>query len=126
MASALNVRPAPVTAQRPKKPPCAICSDFGVVALAGHSRGGTLPEILANNMPCACPTGDTWREDFELDALFREKPKCACGRPASPLNGRQMLCRWCFAAAVEDRRSNGNVVVERTRGGLVGIGAAGL
>ena len=123
MASALNVRPAPVTAQRPKKPPCAICSDFGVVALAGHSRGGTLPEILANNMPCACPTGDTWREDFELDALFQEKPKCACGRPASPLNGCQMLCLVCLAAAVEDRRSNGNVRVERPRGGLVQVGS---
>ena len=130
MASAL-MRPSPSpppatqpTATRPAG--CKICGDFGVIPLEGKPRGATLPEILANCMPCACPTGDTWREDFELDALFQEKPKCACGRPASPLNGRQMLCRFCFAAQIEDRRSNGNVAVERPRGGLVGIGAVTL
>lgn len=126
MASAI-VRPSQslTTPTQPPRPAgCKICGDYGVIPLEGKPRGATIPEILANCMPCACKAGDTWREDFELAALFREKPSCACGRPASPLNGRQMLCQFCFAAAVEDQRSNGNVKVERPRGGLVSIGAA--
>lgn len=72
MASAL-VKPAPVTAQRPKKPPCAICEDFGVIPLAGHVRGVTLPEILANNMPCACEHGDRWRDHFKLEEGWKQE-----------------------------------------------------
>ncbi len=66
MASALNMRPAPIAAQLPKQPRCKVCEDFGVIPLAGHRRGCTLPEILANNMPCACEHGDGWREAFEV------------------------------------------------------------